>query len=99
MSGITIERKVTSSSRNASPSTHTNTSGAWDFIELLKSTEVPVSPMVFTVTPGTLPIVAGMTLLRSSASALIEVALVPFPASGIETRAAWCEALTSTLIG
>ena len=40
-----------------------------------------------------------MTRLRSSASASSDAALVPVPASGIETRAAWCEALMSTVIG
>ena len=41
--GMTIERKVTSSSTNASPSTNANTIGACDFIESLKSREPAVA--------------------------------------------------------
>ena len=37
LSGITIERKVTMSRQNASPSTNANTHGARDFIWRLKS--------------------------------------------------------------
>ena len=65
LSGITIERNVTSSSRNARPSTNTKTSGAWAFIESLKSMDCAVQPVTCTVTPGTRPIVAGITWLRS----------------------------------
>ena len=37
LSGITIERNVTSSSRNARPSTNANTIGRCDFMRSLKS--------------------------------------------------------------
>ena len=40
-----------------------------------------------------------MTVPRRSASAWSEAASVPFPASEIRTRAARCEALTSTVVG
>ena len=43
--GTTIERNVTSMSRNASPSTQANTSGACDFIESLKSRDWAVHPV------------------------------------------------------
>ena len=83
VSGITIERKVTSSSTNASPSTNANTNGARDFIVLLKSSVCPATPVVWVVMPGMRPIVAGITLLRSSSSASSDVASTPVPASGI----------------
>ena len=67
--GITIERNVISSSRNASPSTNANTSGRCVRIRSLKSRLPAVSPPTATSTPGTSPIVAGMISLRSRASA------------------------------
>ena len=63
--GITIERKVTSSSTNASPSTNANTIGACDFIESLKSRELAVMPVTCASAPCTRPIVDGITVPRS----------------------------------
>ena len=97
--GMTIERKVSSSSTNASPSTKAKTIGARAFIVSLKSLEPAVQPVTFVSVPGTLPIVAGMTSWRSASSARLEVASVPLPASGMSTRAALRDALASTLIG
>ena len=96
---MTIERKVSSSSTKASPSTYAKTIGACAFIVSLKSLEPAVQPVTFASAPGTLPIVAGMTSWRSVSSARLEVASVPLPASGTTTRAALCDPLASTLIG
>ena len=94
MSGITIERNVSRSSRNARPSTNANTSGAWDFIASLKSREPAVIPDVLTVTPGTLAIVFGITSPRSVSSARLEMSSVPLPSSGMATTTARCDLLT-----
>ena len=61
-----------------------NTNGACDFIVSLKSSVCPADPVVWTLTPGTRPIVAGTTSLRSSRVP----AATRHPWSGIETRAA-----------
>jgi hypothetical protein len=97
--GMTIERKVRSSRRKASPSTYAKTIGARAFIVSLKSLEPAVHPVTFASAPGTLPIVAGMTSLRSVSSARFDFASVPLPVSGTNTRAACFDALASTLIG
>lgn len=44
-SGITTERTVSSSSRNAMPSTNANTNGRCEFIAELKSAVPAVSPV------------------------------------------------------
>ena len=51
--GITIDRKVTSSSRNASPNTKAKISGSLLFSLLAKSSELAASPVTLTVVPST----------------------------------------------
>ena len=53
--GITIERKVTSISRNASPNTKAKISGSLLFSWLAKSSELAASPLTLTVVPSTPP--------------------------------------------
>ena len=53
--GITIERKVTSSSRNASPNTKAKISGSLLFSWLAKSSELAASPLTLTVVPRRRP--------------------------------------------
>ena len=85
--GTTIDRNVTSSSTNASPSTNANTIGRRDLIVSLKSFEPAVMPVTLTSAPGTAPIVCGTTSSRSAASAASDFASVPSPASGMSTIA------------
>ena len=73
MVAITIERNEASRSRNANRSTNPNTSGACDFIRLLKSAVAAVWPVTATSVPGTAPIVEGMTSFRSVLSAEVDV--------------------------
>jgi hypothetical protein len=51
------------------------------------------------VAPGTVPIVDGMILSRSAASAAVDRASLPSPASGILTWATVWSELTSVVIG
>ena len=80
--GITIERKVTSSSRNASPNTKAKISGSLLFSLLAKSSELAASPLTLTVVPSTAPTVAGMISSRSSLRALTDGASFPLPGVG-----------------
>ena len=80
--GITIERKVTSSRRNASPKTKAKISGSLLFSWLAKSWELAASPLTLTVVPSTLPTVAGMISSRSSLRASTDGASVPLPGVG-----------------
>ena len=68
-SAMTTERKATSMSRNASPSTNANTSGALPRTASLKSFEPAVSPVTPASTPSIPPTVAGTISFRSVASA------------------------------
>src|SRR5436190_5578 len=97
--GMTSERKVTSSSRNAAVSTKMNTSGACDFIVSLKSFELAVSPVTSALAPGTRSTVVGMSESRSCASALLERESLPFPTTGMSTSATVCAALTLSVLG
>ena len=83
--GMTIERNVKSSSRNAAISTKPKTSGRCDFVTSLKSLDEAVKPVTSALTPGTDPIVAGMILSRSSSSAAFDFESVPLPAIGMLT--------------
>ena len=80
-------RNVTSSSRNARPSTNANTNGRREFMRSLKSFEPAVMPVTLAVVPGTRSIVAGMVLSRRVASAASDVSSVPLPGSGMLTIA------------
>src|SRR2546423_777563 len=63
--GITIERKVTSRSRNAKPSTNAKTIGARCFIVWLKSCVLAVSPVTAScVSGGRVASTGGVTLVR-----------------------------------
>ena len=97
--GITIERKVISSSRKASPSTNANTYGIRDFIWSLKSFVPAVSPVTATCTSGSVFATGGMTSLRSAFSALMEALLSPLPAIEKSTRPTVLSGLTSTWKG
>ena len=79
---MTIERKVTSSSRNASPNTKAKISGSLFLRLLLKSAEPAASPVTFTVVPSTPPTVAGMMSSRISSRAFTEAGSVPLPGLG-----------------
>ena len=85
VAGITSERKVTSSSRNASASTNTKTHGARAFMRSLKSLDIAVLPVTDAFTPGSRSSVAGRTCSRRAASARLDVASVPLPATAIVT--------------
>ena len=98
--GITIERKVRSSSRKANPSTNANTIGARDFIVLLKSTLAAVAPVTACSVPtGSVASTGGITWVRRVSSARTAVASCPSPASGKSTRATVFALLTATRIG
>ena len=68
-------------------------------MSVLKSTVLAVRPPTATVTPGTLPSVAGMTVSRKVARALTDAASSPVPASGTPMIAAVCAGLTTNVIG
>jgi hypothetical protein len=51
--GTTIDRKVTSSSRNADTITNPKTSGRCEIIESLKSRSIAVAPVVYALSPST----------------------------------------------
>ena len=51
--GTTIERNVTSSSRNAARITNPNTTGRWETIESLKSRSTAVPPVACASRPST----------------------------------------------
>ena len=83
--GITIERNVTISSRNASVSTNPKTSGVFRASIVLWSRSIAVWPLTLTLTLSTVPSVAGISRSRSVVSACFEAWLVPLPASGIDS--------------
>jgi len=85
VSGITIERKATSSRMKAVNKTKAKTSGARLFIRSLKSFDPAVMPLTFVSVPGTRPIVRGITSSRSRTSAAFETSSVPLPANGTLT--------------
>ena len=60
LSGMTIERKVKSSRRNAAVRTKAKTIGTCALLVSLKSFDSAVKPVTSAVTPGTAPIVAGI---------------------------------------
>ena len=82
MIGITIERKVTSISRNASPNTKAKISGSRLLSWLAESADMAASPLTLTLAPSTRPTVAGMISSRSSSSAFVDAASVPVPRVG-----------------
>ena len=86
--GITIERNVNSSSRNAIPKTKANTYQMRDAIRSLKSTDPAVNPLTpATSAPGTPSNTLGTTSSRIAPSAAIDASSVPVPASGTSTTA------------
>ena len=98
--GITIDRNVTSSSRNATENTNPNTSQMREDISSLKSTDPAVKPATPTTEPlDTPPKTSGTTSSRSVRTAFIERSSVPEPASGISTTATCLSGLTSTVTG
>src|SRR5215207_3124313 len=98
--GITIERNVISSSRNAIAKTNANTYQMRDDISSLKSTEPAVKPATPTTLPlDTPPNTSGTTSSRSVFTASIERSSVPVPASGTSTTASSPSRLTSTVTG
>src|SRR6266487_3751087 len=99
VSAMTSDRKAMSSRANASSSTKPNTHQDRCPISALKSTVEAVRPPTATVTPGTFPSVAGITLSRSVASAWLDVASSPFPASGTWMIAAVPDGFGMTVIG
>ena len=94
-----IERKVTSRSRKARPSTKVKTSGIRALIIALKSLVPAASPVTATVAPGIFPTVAGIRSLRRVESAAMDASLVPFPASGISITPSLPEESILTSIG
>ncbi len=83
MIGITIERNVTSSSRNASPNTNAKISGSRFSRLVRKSSELAASPVTLTVAPSTAPTVAGTMSSRSLFSASSDAWSVPLPIVGM----------------
>jgi hypothetical protein len=98
---MTIERKVTSSSRNASDRTNAKTIGALDFIRSLKSCVPAAMPVTYACcTPGAEPTVAStMPPPRSAASASSDALSVPSPFIGMSTVATRLSGLTVTSSG
>ena len=99
LAGMTIERNVTSSSRNASDEHEHEDQGARDFISSLKSKEPAVSPVTGASAPGSRPSGPGMTSSRSVCSARLEVSSVPVPAIGTLTWATLRSRLLTTVTG
>src|ERR671930_26118 len=97
--GITIERKVISKSRNASPRTKANTYGIRDFIWSLKSFVPAVSPVTATWTSGSVFATGGITSWRGGFRAAIERLSPPEPAIEKSTRATVLSGLTATWKG
>ncbi len=97
---MTIERKVTSSSRNATANTKPNTYQMRDPMRALKSSEPAVNPETPTNSP---PFTCGSTLgttsSRSERTAASDVSSVPVPASGTSITATCPSGLASTVIG
>ena len=79
---MTIERNVTSNSRNASPKTKAKISGSLLLRLLLKSADPAASPVTLTVVPSTPPTVAGMMSSRISFRAFTDAGSVPLPGLG-----------------
>ena len=99
MIGITIERNVTSSRRNAIARTNANTYQRSP-MSSLKSTDSAVKPPTPTSSPPlTLGNTCGTTTSRSVATAAIDVSSVPVPASGTSSTATSPSGLMSTVIG
>ena len=97
---MTIERKVTSSSRKASDSTKANTIGARALTRSLKSFVPAAMPVTYALlTPGAAPTVWSTIPPRRADSALADDWSVPSPRIGIEIDATCLSALTSTLSG
>ncbi len=96
MSGITIERNVTSISTNASARTNPKTRGMRSFIRSPKSTVCAVWPLTSTVA-STPPNALGMSSVRSDSSARCERSSLPLPAIGMSIRAAVPSALIATV--
>src|SRR4051812_45576420 len=96
---MTIERKVTSSRMNAIERTNRNTIGRGGFIVSRKSLEDAVTPDTVTSAPGSLPTLAGTTLVRRTASEWLEAASVPLPFTAMLATATVLAGLTSTLNG
>ena len=95
---MTTERKETSSRAKASRSTKPKTIGALRFSSAFWSAELAVGPVTAYWAPFTLPIVAGRISLRSLRNAAFDLASVPFPTSGMSTRATVCAGLTCSSI-
>ena len=83
--GMTIERKVKSSSRNAVASTNAKTTGRCDLVTSVQSFDPAEKPVTSAVVPGTLPIVEGMIVSRSSFTASYDLESVPSPVIGMLT--------------
>ena len=97
--GMTIERKVKSSRRNAAVRTKAKTIGACDLLVSLKSFDSAVKPVTSAVTPGTAPIVAGMIVSRSWSTAALDLESVPLPATGMLTWITLRSGKVSSVIG
>ena len=98
--GITIERNVTSSRRNAIAKTNANTYQMRSPISSLKSTEPAVKPLTPTSSPPlTLGNTRGTTSSRIVSTAAIDVSSLPVPASGTSITATSPSGLVSTVIG
>ena len=69
LTGMTIERNVSSSSTNARPSTNANTNGSRDFMRSLKSCVPAVTPVTAYSASGSVSATGGITWLRSVSSA------------------------------
>ncbi len=96
---MTIERKVSSRSRNASPRTKAKTIGARPFIVSLKSLVPAVSPVTAYSTPPTFPIVVGIRSFRRVFSAFRATPSPPLPEIGISIRTTVPAGLTKERIG
>jgi hypothetical protein len=99
VTGMTTDLNDTSSRTKASSSTNAKTQPDRCAMRVLKSAVPAVSPVTATRTPGTRPSVAGMTLPRRVASALIDARSSPVPASGTWMIAAVRAELGMNVIG
>jgi hypothetical protein len=84
---MTIERKVTSSSRNAAESTNANTYGRLPVMASLKSPVAAASPEVYASTPSIFPTVPGTMSSRRASTARLDSSSVPLPVVGSVTVA------------
>src|SRR3954465_9210872 len=96
--GITIERNVISSSRNARLRTKPKTIGQRDFMRSLKSLDPAVMPGTYALVPAA-SANCGTTSPRGGGGARFGAALLPLPAIGRSMDMTWWFGEIDTSIG